>query len=208
MVSLRAFLAALATVTATAVPLGLVQHHHAARPHSPGLVGPRPAAQFYGRPAPRFLLADARGGRLTSRALDGRPYAVTFLYTRCTDQCPATGAKLERALASMGPRGRRVAVVGITVDPAHDSPATARAWLRRLHEPANFHYLVGARQRLLPLWDAFSVQPQDSRYRNDTHSTSIWLVDRRGRLRVQYEAADAVSAGGLAHDLGRLLDSA
>jgi protein SCO1/2 len=207
-VSPRAFLAALATVTAIAVAFALAQAHHAARPHSPGLVGPRPAAQFYGRPAPRFLLADARGGTLTSRALDGRPYVVTFLYTRCTDQCPVTGAKLARALASLGARGRRVAVVGITVDPAHDSPVAARAWLRRLHEPANFHYLVGARRRLLPLWDAFSVQPQDSRYRDDTHSTSIWLVDRRGRLRVQYEAADAVTPGAIAHDLGRLLDDA
>jgi protein SCO1/2 len=133
---------------------------------------------------------------------------VTFLYTRCTDSCPVTGAKLAEAISSLGARGRRVAVVGITVDPAHDSPAAARAWLRRLHEPANFHFLLGAKRRLLPLWDAFNVEPQDVRYPNDTHSSAIWLVDRRGRLRVQYEAADPVSAHALAHDLQRLLENA
>jgi len=66
-VSARAFLAALAIVTAIAVPLGLAEGHHRGRPHSPGLLGPRPTAQFYGRPAPRFRLADARGGASAAR---------------------------------------------------------------------------------------------------------------------------------------------
>jgi hypothetical protein len=48
-------------------------------------------------------------------------------------------------------------------------------------------------------------EPQDSRYPNDTHSAVLWLADRGGRLRVQYEARQPVDAADLAHDLSVLL---
>ena len=43
-----------------------------------------------GGPGAAFDLADARGGRIAARALRGRPYALTFLYTPCPDVCRQT----------------------------------------------------------------------------------------------------------------------
>ena len=45
-------------------------------------------AGVYGRKAPRFKLTDARGGRVSTRDLRGRPYVVTVLYVDCKDVCP------------------------------------------------------------------------------------------------------------------------
>jgi protein SCO1/2 len=173
--------------------------------HAPGLRGPAPAAQDAGRAAPAFRLRGAYGELVDERALRGRPFVVTFLYTRCTDACPLIGAELRDALRRLGPRAAGVTVAAITVDPAHDTPAAARAWLRRLREPANVHYLLGRRSRLRALWDGYRVEPQDARYLNDTHSAVLWLADRAGRLRVQYEARQPVAAADLAHDLSVLL---
>ncbi len=173
--------------------------------HAAGLLGPAPAAQDAGRPAPAFRLRGARGELVDERALRGRPFVVTFLYTRCTDACPLIGAELRDGLTRLGPRAREVSVAAVTVDPAHDTPQAARLWLRRLHEPGNFHYLLGRTRGLLPVWDGYRVDPQDPRYANDTHSAVLWLVDRRGRLRVLYQARQPLDAADIAHDLSVLL---
>src|SRR5690348_15960794 len=50
-----------------------------------------------GKAAPQFRLRDGRGGVIDTHALQGRPYAVTFLYTRCPDVCPAIAEDLRAA---------------------------------------------------------------------------------------------------------------
>ncbi len=174
--------------------------------HASRLDGAPPPAQFRGRFAPAFRLRDARGGVLDSRSLRGRPYAVTFLYTRCIDSCPLIGAELHDALAALGSAAaRRVAVVAITVDPAHDTPAAARRWLVQRREPLQFHYLLGSTRELTPVWNAWFAEPQDPRYPTSTHTAAIWLVDRSGRFRALYDAAGPLRPGSLAHDLRVLL---
>jgi protein SCO1/2 len=168
------------------------------------LRGP-PAPQYQNRPAPSFSLADARGGSLTSRQLTGMPYAVTFLYTRCTDSCPLIAAELRRALVELHAQAGHVAVVAISVDPRHDSPAAVRRWLGRRREPVSFHYLIGTERRLIPVWDRYRVDGQDPRYPDDTHSAVIYLVDKHQRTRALYPAKAAVSSHDIAHDLRALL---
>jgi protein SCO1/2 len=173
--------------------------------HAPRLDGPPPPAQFRGRLAPALRLRDARGGVLDTRALRGRPLAVTFLYTRCIDSCPLIGAELHDALAALGPAAQRVAVLAISVDPAHDTPAAVRRWLALRREPPQFHYLLGTTRELMPAWNAWFAEPQDTRYPTSTHTAAIWLVDRRGHPRALYDAAALLPPGALAHDLRALL---
>ena len=113
-----------------------------------------------GRPAPRMRLTDARGGRLDTATLRGKPYAVTFLYTRCPDVCPLIGSELSSALHSLGPAARHTAVVGVTVDPAHDDAGAVRSWLARHDAPPQFHYLIGSEAALAPVWKAWYAAPQ------------------------------------------------
>jgi protein SCO1/2 len=47
---------------------------------------------------------------------------VYFGYTHCPDVCPTTLIKIAAALQTLGPSGRQVQPIFITVDPAHDTP--------------------------------------------------------------------------------------
>lgn len=158
-----------------------------------------------GESAPDFALRDARGGTLETRGLRGRPYAVTFLFTNCPDVCPLIGEELGQALMLLGPRASEVAVVAVSVDPVGDTEESVRAWLRRHRLPRNFHYLIGSRNELQPVWSSYYVGPQRLGVRESLHTASIWLIDRRGRWRTKFSAGVPVPPRDLAHDLGVLL---
>jgi protein SCO1/2 len=157
------------------------------------------------KPAPGFRLADARGGTLESRALRGRPYLLTFLFTDCRDVCPLIGREIGRALWLLGSRARQVAAVAITVDPEGDTRPAVRAWLREQRLPANFHYLVGRRRRLERVWRAYFAAPQPAGTEESRHTASIWVIDARGRLRAKFSGGVPVRPGDIAHDLSLLL---
>jgi protein SCO1 len=158
-----------------------------------------------GRPAPAIRLADARGGTFDTRSLAGRPYLVTFLYTNCPDVCPLIGDELRQALADLGPQGRRVTAVAVSVDPRHDDAAAVRTWLSRHREPPQFHYLIGSQQALTPVWKAWFASPQIAGDPQSAHTAIVWLVDARGRLAANVSAGVAFDPRGLAHDVGSLL---
>jgi protein SCO1/2 len=156
-------------------------------------------------PAYDFRLRDARGGVLATRALRGRPYALTFLYTDCQDVCPLIGREIGEALRLLGPRRSEVAALAVSADPEGDSKQAVMSWLRRHRLPRNFHYLIGSRARLGPVWKAYFAAPQPRGVRESKHTASIWLVDKRGRLRTKFSGGAPVAPRDLAHDLRLLL---
>ena len=166
--------------------------------------GQIPAALVRG-PAPRIRLHDARGTLIDTRALEGRPYAITFLYTHCRDVCPLVGRELSEALSLLGPRANGVTALGVSVDPVGDTPTAARRWTRREKLPANFHYLVGSHRQLRPAWHGYFVVPQHAADRDSTHTASVWLVDKHGHRRTKYSAGAPIDPHDLAHDLRLLL---
>lgn len=199
-----ALLAAALAVGAVLVAVA-VRADDSPEPRAPGLHGSVLPAALTERPAPAFRLADARGGVLDSRALRGRPYAVTFLYTRCPDVCPLLAQEIKAALQRMGPAAARITVVGISVDPRGDSPRAVRAWLRRQGLPDNFRYAVGSRRELAPVWRAYFTEPQiPDRPETSTHTASVWLIGADGRPRAKYSAGAPVPIDDLAADLKTL----
>lgn len=164
-------------------------------------------AELEGRPAPPLALNDGSTGRkLTDKQLAGKPYLVTFLYTRCPDVCILIGHEIRDALKLMGPEASEVAAVAVSVDPSGDSDAAIRDWIDRHDLPANFHYLNGSRKELLPVWRDWFVIPQDQdRIRISLHTATVWLVDRAGRLRAKYSGGVPIDPEDLAHDLGVLV---
>lgn len=173
------------------------------RQEGPFRAGPLPDG-LDRKPAPGFRLADARGGTVDSRTLHGRPYLLTFLFTDCRDVCPLIGREIGEALRLLGPRATEVAAVAITVDPEGDTRPAVRAWLRKHSLPANFHYLVGSRGRLEPVWRAYYAAPQPPGTEESRHTASIWVIDARGRLRAKFSGGVPVRPVDIAHDL-RLL---
>ena len=81
---------------------------------------------------PALPLIDQDGRPLTLRDFAGRVLVVTFIYTRCPlpDFCPLMVKHLERVRRRANEQriGDRVALLGVTLDPAFDTPAVLRAY--------------------------------------------------------------------------------
>jgi protein SCO1/2 len=203
----RAALAALLLVlAATAGALAAQGGSRRSTVPAPGLRAGQLPAGLTRTPAPHIRLADARGGTVDTAQLRGRPYAVTFLYTRCPDVCPLIGEELRTALQRLGGAAAQVAVLGVSVDPRYDTAQAARRWIARHRLPASFHYLIGPARRLQPVWRGYFAQPEITGHpETSSHTATIWLVDRHGRRRAGYPAGAPLNPADLAHDFRVLL---
>jgi protein SCO1 len=166
---------------------------------APGLRADALPAGLGGSPAPAFRLTDARGGTVDTRALRGRPYALTFLYTHCPDVCPTLAADLRDAQAR-----QPFTVVAVSVDPRGDTPAAVRGFAARLRLGPRFRYAIGSRKALEPVWRAYFASPQIGDPRTSSHTAAVWLIDARGRLRGMYPGGAPVRAADVAHDIRAL----
>ncbi|HEX6389688.1 MAG TPA: SCO family protein [Solirubrobacteraceae bacterium] len=146
---------------------------------------------------PEFELRNAEGETVTAADLRGRPVVVTFIYSTCDDTCPGQVQSIRGALDDLG---RDVPVVGVSVDPANDTPARARAFVLEQSMTGRMDFLLGSRAALSRLWQAFGIAPQrDGR----DHSAYTVLVDAEGRQRVGFPVSQ-LTPRRLARDLARL----
>jgi len=85
-----------------------------------------------GAVVPDLPLVDQDGAPMTLRFGAGRVRIVTFIYTRCPlpDMCPLMVKHLEavRRRANEDGFGSRLALLGVTMDPAFDTPPVLRAY--------------------------------------------------------------------------------
>ena len=157
-------------------------------------------------PAPSFDLTNARGGMVSSAALRGKPYAITFLYVHCPNVCPLIGEEIHAALVDLGAKAAGMNVVGISVDPDGDTRTDVIQWLSQHQEPSNFDYLIGTKTQLGPVWKAYHVAPQIAGDPDSSHTALIWLVSRTGRLQALIDAGVPVNTKNLAHDFRVLME--
>jgi protein SCO1/2 len=149
--------------------------------------------------APAFELTDERGGRISMRELRGRPVIVTFLYTNCDDTCPPAAQQVKGALNDLG---EDVPALAVAVEPARDTPASARAFLSEQRMLGRMRFVLGSRAQLEPVWRGYAVRPQTV---DAEHQARIVLVDREGFQRVGFPV-DQATPERIAHDVRRLLD--
>ena len=148
--------------------------------------------------APDFDLRDEHGDRVSMRSFRGKPVIVTFLYTHCDDTCPAQAQTVRGAFDDLG---TDVPAIAVSVDPAHDTEHSARAFLGEQRALGRIHFVLGTRAQLRPLWKGFYVAPQRVSAEHQAHFT---LVDKRGFQRIGFPG-DKATPETLAHDV-RLLE--
>jgi protein SCO1/2 len=146
---------------------------------------------------PRFALRDQDGRVVSSRSLRGRPVVYAFVYSTCRDTCPAEVQTIRGALDDLG---RDLPVMGVSVDPANDTPKRATAFLLEQKMTGRMHFLLGSRAQLAPVWKAFGIRPESKRLE---HSAHVVLADARGRQRIGFPFGE-LTEERLAHDLARL----
>jgi protein SCO1/2 len=150
-----------------------------------------------GLPVPRFALSDQNGRRITSASLRGKPTVFAFVYSTCRDTCPAQVQTIRGALDETGADAN---VVGVSVDPANDTPKRAQTFLVEQHMTGRMRFLLGTRAQLAPVWRAFGIRPQTASLE---HSAHVVLADASGVQRIGFPF-DHLTPEGLAHDLARL----
>ncbi len=152
---------------------------------------------------PRFELQDADGHPRTLESFAGSVVVVYFGFLSCPDECPTALLKLASVVKQLEPTRRPITVLFVTLDPEHDSPQALKTYVRAF-DP-RFIGLTGSSAAVNSAAAAFFVQhARITRAGRETidHSTGLFLLDARGRLRVVGSTQSKIE--DLVHDL-RLL---
>jgi protein SCO1/2 len=176
--------------------------------HGTAASGPTARYGLYGqavwapgtRPAPPTdTLADQTGRRFALSSLRGRTVAVVFFDSHCNQECPLQGRELAAAERAL-PAAQRPVLVAVSVNPA-DTPASVRAAARawRLASVAQWHWLMGSRPALAPVWRAYHIYVGKASGGDIPHTEALVLVDRRGNERSGY--LYPFKQGFVTHDL-------
>lgn len=189
---------ALVVVAVAALGAAVLAGREASEP-----TGATPADRFEGAllpdgmRAPEIGLADEEGDVVRMSDLRGEPVVVTFLYSNCEESCPAQAQQVKGALNELG---EDLPALAISVDPANDTAASARAFLSEQRMTGRMRFVLGQRGELERIWSGYAIQPQVD---DLEHTARIVLVDPEGLQRVGYPI-DQATPERLAHDL-RLL---
>lgn len=146
-----------------------------------------------------FALRDQDGKVARLADYLGKPVILTFLYSTCEDTCPIVAQQIKAANQQLD---EKVPTLALSVDPANDTPTSARRFIREQGLSGQLRFLLGSRSELAPIWKAYGILPQGEGF---DHTARVVVFDGRGRMRVAWPA-DQLTPEGLAHDL-RLLSA-
>lgn len=146
-----------------------------------------------GAPAPDFLLNDQHGRPLRLADLRGKVVVLTFLYAACPDVCPLIAARLRQAREGLGAAGEQVVLLAISVDPERDRSEVVQRYSQGLSLDQGWHYLIGERAQLSPIWAAYAIGVRPGPGGTILHTDAIYLIDRQGRRRYLLRADSSTS---------------
>lgn len=154
-----------------------------------------PAAALPGNSVYRLdaTLTDATGQHFALRDMAGTPVLITMFYGDCHAACPVIIETLKRTVAELGPAGKRLRVLMISLDPGHDTPASLSGLLK-MHQldPAQFRLVTAdgdSQTRALAATLNIKYRRLDSGEIN--HTTHIALLDATGTVQVETTRLDA-----------------
>ena len=141
-------------------------------------------------PAPDFKLADQNGTTTSLADYRGKVVVLTFLYTRCPDECPLIASKLSAVSRSLAAAMDQTAFVGVSVDPANDTRIEVVKFVQVHNLEGKLHYVGGTLDQLQPVWTAYGVYvatgPADNPAAPVAHSSRVILIDKAGNQRVNF----------------------
>ncbi|MFY0992748.1 SCO family protein [Halomonas sp. C05BenzN] len=154
-------------------------------------------------------LPSTRGDFALTQLDDDQLAVLFFGYTYCPDVCPMSMAVVRQALSELDEASReRVVPVMVSVDPERDT-------LERLSEYTGyfgdaFIGATGSQEQLEEIAERYGVvwrrveTPESAMEYTIDHSSSLYLVDREGRIRkrVLYSPAPHALLSALESELG------
>ncbi len=80
-----------------------------------------------------FALTDHNGRPVTNIDFEGRPAVLIFGYAKCKNMCPLSLQRLAVALDALGPDGKDLQALFVTVNPEEETPAVLREALKAVN---------------------------------------------------------------------------
>jgi protein SCO1/2 len=136
------------------------------------------------------------GAPFDAGAYRGKVVLLYFGFARCRDVCPATLERLASAVAALGPAGRNVATVFVSIDPEHDSTAVLHDYLRAF-AAAHPTGVRGDDAATLALVKRYRVayRPASSGADGEpVHGAAVYLFGRDGHARYLLAPGDSDAA--------------
>jgi protein SCO1 len=136
---------------------------------------------------PVFELTNEKGEHVTLDSFRGRPWILTFIFTRCPmpNFCPRMAknfAALQSAIKSGDGALAQTRLLSITIDPRFDSPAILKDYGQ--HEGADpkiWTFATGATSEIEDLTRGFAVHTEREGG-TITHGLTTALIDRDGNI--------------------------
>ena len=137
-----------------------------------------------GRQVANYKLLDSKGNEVRLAELRGKPLVVNFIYTGCSQVCPATTQFLATAVTeaerTLGPGTFRVATIGFNLP--FDDPTSMRAFARKFGIASpNWLFLTPDASALDALTKdlGFRYEPTAAGF---DHLLQVSILDRDGRV--------------------------
>jgi cytochrome oxidase Cu insertion factor (SCO1/SenC/PrrC family) len=130
-----------------------------------------------------FTLSDQWGKRRSLVEFRGKLVLLYFGYTYCPDVCPTDLAVIGAMLRSLGPQGKAVQPLFITLDPQRDTAPVLREYMAAFHP--NFVALRGSEEETHRIALSYKVfyekvrRPDTDAYFID-HAAFTFLLNRDG----------------------------
>lgn len=135
------------------------------------------------RLAPEFTLPGSNGAPLKLSAYRGKVVLLGFGFTSCAAVCPITLSTLKLTRKQLGAQAGDLQVIYVTVDPERDSAQRLGKYLAAF-DPT-FLGVTGTEAQLAKVRKDYgiSAEPVAGPDGAITHSSFVYLIDRKGRLR-------------------------
>ncbi|HEX8477299.1 MAG TPA: SCO family protein [Telluria sp.] len=134
-----------------------------------------------------FALTDHNGKPRTIADFKGKVIVMFFGYTQCPDVCPTTMVEMANVVKELGPAGKDVQVLFVTIDPERDKPALLAQYVPAFNP--TFLGLYGdaaATARTAKEFKVYYAKVPGSTPENYSmdHTAGSYVFDRNGKIRL------------------------
>lgn len=135
-------------------------------------------------------LTDQNGQPFSLAAQQGKAVLLYFGYTTCPDACPTTLSDWVEVKRLLGDKANQVEFVMVTVDPERDTQAKLNEYMS-FFDPS-FYGLSGDQATISTIEQNYGIVAVKDPIEGSatgylmTHTTSFWVVDPDGKLRLTY----------------------
>ena len=133
-------------------------------------------------------LVDQDGKAWQADRVRGQMLVVNFVFTACSSTCPVQTQALVQVQQQLPARLQgQVQWLSVSLDPLSDTPKSLKTFAKRFGADTRLWSFITGRPRDIErlaeaLWLFRSGKKKDQL---DDHSTSLWLVDAQGALRLR-----------------------